>query len=147
MSRGDLLGPTSRFNSTAFGVICGIGASLFWAAGFAGVRHGLNAGFSPIDLTVHRYLWAGVAFLPFVVRGGISDLNGIGWGRGILLAVLGGPGFAIITYSGFLLAPLGHGGVIPPSCATLAGLLLATLWLGEKFIASGPLARLLLFAD
>jgi hypothetical protein len=53
-ARGDLLDLTSRFNSTAFGVICGIGSSLFWAAGFAGVRHGLNAGFSPIDLTVHR---------------------------------------------------------------------------------------------
>ena len=143
-TRGDLLDLTSRFNSTAFGVICGIGASLFWAAGFAGVRHGLNAGFSPIDLTVHRYLWSGVAFLPFVVRGGISGLNGIGWGRGILLAVLGGPGFAIITYSGFLLAPLGHGGVIPPSCATLAGLLLATLWLGEKFIAKRAIGALII---
>lgn len=144
MSRGDLLGPTSRFNSTAFGVICGIGASLFWAAGFVGVRHGLNVGFSPIDLTVHRYLWSGVAFLPFVVRGGISDLNGIGWGRGILLAVLGGPGFAIISYSGLLLAPLGHGGVISPSCATLAGLLLATLWLGEKFITKRAVGALII---
>jgi hypothetical protein len=38
-----------------------------------------------------------LAFLPFVVRGGINDLNGIGWGRGILLAVLGGPCFAIIS--------------------------------------------------
>ena len=141
---GDLLDLTSRFNSTAFGVICGIGASLFWAAGFAGVGHRLNAGFSPIDLTVHRYLWSGVAFLPFVASGGIRDLNGIGWGRGILLSVLGGPCFAIISYSGFLLVPLGHGGVIQPSCATLGGLLLATLWLGEKFIAKRAIGALII---
>src|SRR5262245_465801 len=105
--------------------MCGIGASLFWAAGFAGVRHGLNVGFSPADLTVHRYLWSGLALLPVVMRGGIADLNGIGWARGILLAVLGGPVYAIISYAGFLLVPLGHGGVIQPSCGTLGGLLLA----------------------
>jgi drug/metabolite transporter (DMT)-like permease len=142
--RGDLLDLTSRFNSTAFGVICGIGASLFWAAGIVGVRHGLNVGFSPIDLTFHRYLWSGLAFLPFVVRGGISDLNGIGWGRGILLAVLGGPCFAIISFAGFLLVPLGHGAVIQPSSATLGGLLLATLWLGEKFIATRAIGALII---
>jgi drug/metabolite transporter (DMT)-like permease len=142
--RGDLLDLTSRFNSTAFGVTCGIGASLFWAAGIVGVRHGLNVGFSPIDLTFHRYLWSGLAFLPFVVRGGISDLNGIGWGRGILLAVLGGPCFAIISFAGFLLVPLGHGAVIQPSSATLGGLLLATLWLGEKFIATRAIGALII---
>lgn len=135
---------TSRFNSPAVGIICGVGASLFWAAGFAGVRHGLNAGFSPADLMIHRYLWSGLALLPFVMRAGISDLNGIGWSRGILLAVLGGPVFAIIGYAGFLLVPLGHGGVIQPSSGTLGGLLLATLVLGEKLITSRVVGALII---
>jgi len=119
-------------------------ASLFWAAGFAGVRHGLNAGFSPVDLIVHRYLWSGLAFLPLVASGGIRDLNGIGWGRGILLTIFGGPCFALISYAGFLLVPLGHGGVIQPSCATLGGLLLATLWLGERLIARRAIGALII---
>ena len=127
---------TSGFNSTAFGVICGIGASLFWASGYPAVRHGLNAGFSPAELELHRYLWSGLAFLPFVMRAGIKDLNGIGWGRGIVLTVLGGPVFALIGYAGLLLVPLGHGGVIQPSSATLGGLLLAALVLGEKLTTS-----------
>jgi drug/metabolite transporter (DMT)-like permease len=135
---------TSRFNSTAFGVICGIGASLFWAAGFAGIRHGLNAGFSPADLVIHRYLWSGLVLLPVVMRSGIGDLNSIGWGRGILLAVLGGPVFAIIGYAGFLLVPLGHGGVIQPSSGTLGGLLLATLVLGERLILSRAVGALII---
>lgn len=102
--------------------------ALFWAAGFAGTRHGLDIGFSPADLTIHRYVWSGLAFLPFVVRGGISDLSGIGWGRSLLLALLGGPGFSEVLASHslamrvFVLMPLGHGGVIQPSCATLGGL-------------------------
>jgi drug/metabolite transporter (DMT)-like permease len=116
----------------ALGILCGIGAATCWAASFIGARHGLDAGLSPLDLLVHRYLWSGLAFLPIVLRGGIADLNGIGWGRGIALAVLGGAGFAVISYAGFLVVPLGHGGVIQPSCGTLVGLLLAALFLRER---------------
>lgn len=136
--------PKSRLNPTAVGVICGIVAAGFWAAGFVGVRHGLDVGFSPADLAVHRYLWPGLALLPVVMRAGIGDLDGIGWGRGILLAVLGGPVFAIIGYAGFLLVPLGHAGVIQPSCGALGGLLLATLVLREKLIISRLIGALII---
>jgi drug/metabolite transporter (DMT)-like permease len=138
------LEPKSRLNPTAVGVICGIVAAGFWAAGFVGVRHGLNVGFSPADLAVHRYLWPGLVLLPVVLRAGIGDLDGIGWGRGILLTVLGGPVFAIIGYAGFLLVPLGHGGVIQPSCGALGGLLLATLVLREKLIVSRLIGALII---
>ena len=93
---------------------------------------------------IHRYLWSGLVLLPVVMRAGIGDLNGIGWGRGILLAVFGGPVFAIIGYAGFLLVPLGHGGVIQPSSGTLGGLLLATLVLGEKLILSRAVGALII---
>lgn len=136
--------PKSRLNPTTVAVICGIVAAGFWAAGFVGVRHGLNVGFSPADLAVHRYLWPGLALLPVVLRAGIGDLNGIGWGRGILLAILGGPVFAIIGYAGFLLVPLGHGGVIQPSCGALGGLLFATLVLREKLIISRLIGALII---
>jgi drug/metabolite transporter (DMT)-like permease len=119
-------------------------ASVFWAAGFVAVRHGFNVGFSPADIAVHRYLWSGLAFLRVVVRAGIGDLNGIGWSRGILLTLLGGPVFAIIGYAGFLFVPLGHGGVIQPSCGALGGLLLATLVLQEKLIASRLIGALII---
>ena len=136
--------PKSRFNPTAVGVFCGVVAAGFWAAGFVGVRHGLNVGFSPADLALHRYLWPGLALLPVVLRAGIGDLDGIGWGRGIFLTVLGGPVFAIIGYAGFLLVPLGHAGVIQPSCGALGGLLLATLVLREKLIVSRLIGALII---
>ena len=136
--------PKSRLNPTAVGVVCGVVAAGFWAAGFVGVRHGLNVGFSPADLAVHRYLWPGLALLPVVLRAGIGDLDGIGWGRGILLTVLGGPVFAIIGYAGFLLVPLGHGGVIQPSCGALGGLLLATVVLREKLVVSRLIGALII---
>lgn len=129
---------TGPLNSIAVGVACGAGAALFWAAGFTAAKHGIDIGMSPADLAFHRFFWSGVVLLPLVLRDGIADLNGIGWGRGIALTVFGGPGLAIISYSGFLLVPLGHGGVIQPSCAAVGGLLLAALVLKEK----PPLSRI-----
>jgi hypothetical protein len=41
--------------------------------------------------------------------------------------VLGGPVMSLISYTGFLFVPLGHGSVIQPSSATLGGLLLAAV--------------------
>ena len=118
------------------GVVCGLAAALFWALGFAGTRHGLKVGFTPVDLLVHRYVWSGIVFLPLVARAGISDLCGIGWSRGLVLMVLGGPVMSLISYTGFLFVPLGHGSVIQPSCATLGGLLLAAVVLKERISAS-----------
>ena len=98
---------------------------MFWAAGFVAARHGIDIGFTPADLTFHRCFWAGLVLLPLAWRDGIGDLNGIGWGRGIVLTILGGPGLAFVSYSGFLLVPLGHGGdhpaVVRGACWPRAG--------------------------
>src|SRR6478735_5745011 len=118
------------------GVACGVGAALFWALGFVATRHGLKVGFTPPDLLMHRFVWSGFVFLPLVLRAGIGNLCGIGWGRGLVLMVLGGPVMSLISYTGFLFVPLGHGSVIQPSCATLGGLLLAAVVLKEHISAS-----------
>lgn len=122
--------PASR--TTVIGVFCGAGAAVLWAAGFVAARHGIDIGLTASDITFHRCFWAGLVLLPLAWRDGLSDLNGIGWGRGLVLTFLGGPGIAIVSYSGFHLVPLGHGGVIQPSSAALFGLLLATVVLLER---------------
>jgi drug/metabolite transporter (DMT)-like permease len=128
---------TAPTATTAAGIACGAGAALFWAAGFAAARHGIAVGFSPADLAFHRYVWIGLAFLPWVARAGFADLMGVSWARAVTLTLFVGPLFSIISYAGFLLVPLGHGGVIQPSCAALGGLFLATTVLKEKL----PLGR------
>ncbi|WP_298880643.1 DMT family transporter [uncultured Bradyrhizobium sp.] len=145
-SGADALTQTNDKAQALLGVVCGLSAALFWALGFAGTRHGLKVGFTPVDLLVHRYVWSGIVFLPLVLRAGLSDLCGIGWGRGLALMVLGGPVMSLISYIGFQFVPLGHGSVIQPSCATLGGLLLAALFLKERISVSRLVGAIVIVA-
>jgi drug/metabolite transporter (DMT)-like permease len=122
----------ARFSGILIGTLCGIGAALGWAAGFVAAKHGVSVGFAPADLAFHRFFWSGLVLMPLMLRGGIKDLGGIGWGRGLVMSMLSGPPQALIAYTGFILVPLGHGTTIQPACAALSGLILATLVLGER---------------
>lgn len=113
------------------GTLCGIGASLGWAAGFVAAKHGISIGFSPADLAFHRFFWTGLLLIPIALRDGLRNFGGIGWGRGLVMTVLAGPPQAMIAYTGFILVPLGHGTTIQPACAALFGLILATVILRE----------------
>src|SRR5436309_15586327 len=86
----------------AAGIACGTGAALFWAAGFVAARHGIAFGFSPAEMVFHRFVWAGLVFLPFVARQGFGDLGGVGWWKGAALTLLSGPPLSFLTYAGFL---------------------------------------------
>ena len=128
------------------GILCGAGAALFWAAGFVAARHGIAIGFSPADIALHRFVWAGLVCLPLLAREGLADLGGLGWGKGIALTLFGGPPLALFSYAGFLFVPLAHGGVIQPSCAALGGLMLASLVLGEKLPAQRAVGAVIIVA-
>src|SRR5262245_35147121 len=73
------------------GILCGVGAALCWAAGFVAARYGIAVGFSPADIVLHRFIWAGLVFLPFVARQGFGDIAGVGWTKAAALTLLGGP--------------------------------------------------------
>ncbi len=114
------------------GMLCGVAAATSWSAGLVAARHGVLIGLSPEDLAFHRFVWAGLFLLPVVWRAGFRDLAGIGWRRGLLIFVIAGPMQAIVSYTGFTLAPLGHGAVIHPAGAMIGGLLLAYFVLHER---------------
>lgn len=114
------------------GTLCGIGAALGWAAGFVAAKHGVAVGFTPADLALHRFFWTGLLLTPLALRHGVIKLGGIGWGRGLIMAILSGPVQAMLAYTGFMLVPLGHGTTIQPACAALFGLVLASLVLRER---------------
>jgi drug/metabolite transporter (DMT)-like permease len=114
------------------GIVCGTLAAFAWAAGFVVAKHGIQVGFSPADLAFHRFFWSGLLMSPLIVREGLRELGGVGWGRGFVMSILSGPPQSLLAYSGFILVPLGHGTTIQPACAALSGLILASLVLHEK---------------
>lgn len=124
--------PNRTPSAAVLGTLCGIAAALCWAAGFVAAKHGIAIGLSPSDLAFHRFVWSGLLFLPGLLRAGMVDLGGVGWSRGLLILLLAGPLQAILSYTGFTLAPLGHGAVIHPAAAALGGLILAALILKER---------------
>jgi drug/metabolite transporter (DMT)-like permease len=128
------------------GSLCGIAAAAAWAGGFVVAKHGINIGFSPADLALHRFLWSGLLLMPVVLRAGIRDLGGIGWVRGFIVTILSGPTQALLAYTGFILVPLGHGTTIQPATAALCGIVLAAIVLRERLSASRILGGLAITA-
>jgi drug/metabolite transporter (DMT)-like permease len=118
-------------SATWRGVLYGAGAALFWAIGFVAARQGVATGLSPLVIALYRFIGPGMVLLPMLARSNLRHLGGLGWRRGIALAVFGGLPQAALSYAGFLLVPLGHGAIIQPSCASLGGLALASLVLKE----------------
>jgi len=118
-------------HATVLGVLCGAGSALFWALGFVAAKHGVTVGMSPLVLSLHRFVWAGLALAPVLAVDRPGGLGGLGLSRGIALTAFGGLPLALWSYSGYLYVPLGHGSIIQPSCAALGGLVLARLVLGE----------------
>src|ERR1700752_5525412 len=121
--------------ATAWGIVCGAGAALFWALGFVAAGQGVTSGLSPLVIALHRFVWPGFALLPLVARNNFADLRLIGLPRAAALALFGGLPLALLSYFGYVLVPLGHGAFIQPSCAALGGLVLARLVLKEPLPA------------
>jgi len=74
-----------------------LGAPLSFAAARSAI---LNEVLTAGDLILMRYLVAGPLMLPALFYFGESGLAGIGWRRGIILAVLGGPSFTLLQTTG-----------------------------------------------
>ena len=113
------------------GLAWGLLAAVIWAGYTVVARLGVLSGLTPGDLTLLRFAPGALLLAPLLLRFGLRDLAGIGWRRGLLLALLAGPGFSLLLMTGFSLAPLAHGAVIAPACQMLAGLALSA-WLADQ---------------
>ena len=125
--------PVPTFDArTLKGAGFGLLAAIAWSAYSVSSRAAVEAGFTAWDLTALRFIVAGVLLLPFVLRCGLATLGGVGWGRGLVLALGAGPLFSAVYTFGLSVTPFAHGPVISPSVVTLGSLGLAVLVLGER---------------
>lgn len=121
-----------RLNGEQIGLLWGGLAALLWGGFFAVSSLGIKAGLDAADLALLRYGTAGALMLPWLWRNDIKSLGGVGWIRGVGLALLAGPLFVLVGTNGFVFAPLAHGAAIQLGTATLIGILLAAVFLGER---------------
>ncbi len=113
------------------GLAWGLLAATIWAGYTVVARLGVLHGLTPADMSFLRFAPGALLTAPLLLRWGLRDLAGIGWRRGLVLALLAGPAFTLLLMTGFSLAPLAHGAVIAPACQMLAGLALSA-WLANQ---------------
>jgi drug/metabolite transporter (DMT)-like permease len=120
-------------NAPLAGLGWGLTAAAIWASYTVLARLAVKVGLDPLDLTLLRFA-PGALLLPLLWRWGFARLGGIGWGRGLVLSLLAGPGFSLLFMTGFSLAPLAHGAVIAPACQMLAALGFSA-WLAQQRVS------------
>jgi drug/metabolite transporter (DMT)-like permease len=127
-----MTGVRSASSNRRLGVLAMLGAVAIYGANFAISRHALLNGLTPDDLVALRYGIAGTVLLLVFIRRGAADCAGIGWGRGILLAIMSGVPMALVMNTGLSLAPASHGAAIAPGTVTVIGVVGSALLFGVR---------------
>jgi drug/metabolite transporter (DMT)-like permease len=109
-----------------------LGAVTIYGTNFAISRHAVLNGLTPNDLTALRFAFSGVVLLPFLLRWGLRDCAGIGWGRGIVLTISSGLPMTLLMLNGLALAPAAHGAAIAPGTVTVIGAVGAYFLFGAR---------------
>jgi drug/metabolite transporter (DMT)-like permease len=99
-------------------------AMLIFGANFVVSRHAVLNGLTSHDLLALRFATAGFILLPiFLSAGGLRDCGGVGWGRGLTLAIMSGLPMSWLLLTGLTYAPAAHGAVIGPGTVTVIGII------------------------
>ncbi len=117
--------PRQASDSRRMGYALGLGAVAIWACYLALAKRGVSGGLTGMDFALLRFGTAGLVMLPWLLKHGIGDLAGVGWGRGVVLAAFAGPLFILSGVAGFAFAPLAHGALVQPATIVVASSILA----------------------
>ena len=83
---------------------------------------------TPYDMAAIRFVFSGIACLPFVM----TRWQRLNWPRLAVLAGFGGMTYGLLVYSGFSLAPTAHAGILVNGGIPFASALIAWLILGHR---------------
>lgn len=129
------------------GVAAILGAVTIYGLNFGFTRQATLRGLAPLDIVAMRFGIAGIIMLPVFIRRGVATCAGVGWGRGIVLAVAGGAPMTLIMNVGLSLAPAAHGAALGPGAVTAVGVVYGLVsgmavpvgwtWAGLISIAAG----------
>jgi drug/metabolite transporter (DMT)-like permease len=128
----DALTPSSRLRWLAGFAM--MGSVLIYGANFVIGRHAVLNGFTPYDLAALRFGGAGLLLFPlFLKAGGFTNCAGVGWQRGILLAIMSGAPMSLLQLIGVSFAPASHGATIGPGTVSLMSAIGGAILFGAIF--------------
>lgn len=114
----------------ALATIAMLGAVTIYGTNFAISRHAVLNGLTAWDMTALRFGVSGLILLPLVLRWGLRDCAGLGWGRGLTATVLSGLPMTLLMLNGLALSPAAHGASIAPGTVTVVGVIGGALIFG-----------------
>ncbi|MBV9111889.1 MAG: DMT family transporter [Hyphomicrobiales bacterium] len=89
-------------------------------------------GLTAADVTVLRFLAAGLVLLPVAARAPNFPVGPLGWTRAVTLAILAGAPFSLALVGGVAFAPAFHSAVIGPGLTPITAMLLGLIFLRER---------------
>lgn len=107
-------------------------AMVIFGANFVVSRHAILNGLTPHDLLALRFGTAGLLLLPIFLARPLSSCGGVGWRRGIILALMSGAPMSYLQFTGLLYAPAAHGATIAPALVTMIGIVGGVLLFGTR---------------
>lgn len=105
---------------------------LIFGSNFVVSRHAVLNGISQHDLLALRFTMAGTLLLPIFLKPGLATCGGVGWNRGIWLAITSGFPMTYLMLTGLTLAPAAHGATIGPGTVTLIGIAGSVVLFGAR---------------
>jgi drug/metabolite transporter (DMT)-like permease len=97
-------------------------AMLIFGANFVLSRHAVLNGLTAHDIMALRFATGGLLLLPSFWAAGLRDCAGVGWRRGLILAVMSGFPMSFLMLTGLTYAPAAHGATISPGLVTVIGI-------------------------
>ena len=106
---------------------------LIFGSNFVISRHAVLHGIGAHDLLALRFGTAGLLLMPLFLRaGGFADCGGVGWKRGVWLAMTSGFPMTFLMLTGLTMAPAAHGATIAPGTVTVIGIVGSVILFGAR---------------
>ena len=121
--------PGDREGPDRAAVTGGVFAMLLFSGNFVCTRHGLQNGLGVADLVLVRYAVSGAVFLVLLLRIG---LGGLGLRRAVVLTLLAGAPYFLLTALALQFAPAMHASILNPGGTMVFAPLLGWLVLGAR---------------
>jgi drug/metabolite transporter (DMT)-like permease len=125
---GSFAGRGAFWRGVGFGGLC----ALFWGIQAVASRQSVHDGLTASDVTIIRFVVAGLVLLPFAFRLKPFPVGPLGWRRALLLTCVAGAPYSLVLVEGSAYAPAIHSAVIGPGLIPFVAALIGFWFAGER---------------